>query len=296
MDIQEKYPALFTGVGKLKSYKLKLHINADVTPVAQSVRRLPFGLRDKVDDKLDKLLDMRIIEEVPEATPTTWVSPLVVVLKADGKDIRVCVDMRRANQAIIRERHPIPAIEEVLYDLNGATVFSKIHLKWGFHQIELDSRAITTFITHRGLYRYRRLMFGITSAPEKYQKIISDVLAGCSGVANIADDLVINRTDLEEHDSNLRKVLTRLEEQLLTVNGEKCQFRLPRLTFFGHELSARGSAPIVNARPPQNVSEVRCFVQLVQYSAKFILAFTTPVEKGRTVCMGTRSRRCLPQA
>ena len=117
------------------------------------MRRLPFGLRDKVDEKLDELLDMGIIEEVPEATPTTWVWPLVVVPKVGGKDIRVCVDMRRANEAIIRERHPIPTIEEVLYDLNGATVFSKIDLKWRFHQIELeeDSRAITTFITHRGL-------------------------------------------------------------------------------------------------------------------------------------------------
>ena len=144
----------------------ELHINEDVTPVAQSVRRLPFGLRNKVDEKLDELLDIGTIEEVLEATPTTWVSPLVVVPKADGKDIRVCVDMRRANEAIIRERHPIPTIEEVLYDLNGATVFSKIDLRWGLHQIEQeeDSRAITTFITHRGLYRYRRLMFGITSA------------------------------------------------------------------------------------------------------------------------------------
>lgn len=251
------------------------------------MRRLPFGLRDKVDEKLDKLLDMGIIEEVPEATPTTWVSPLVVVPKAGGKDIRVCVDMRRANEAIIKERHPIPTIEEVLYDLNGATVFSKIDLKWGFHQIEPeeDSRAITMFITHRGLYRYRRLMFGVTSAPEKYQKIISDVLAGSSGVANIADDLVIYGTDLEEHDSNLRKVLTQLEEQGLTVNGDKCQFRLPRLAFFGHELSARGIAPseekiaaVVNARPPQNVSEVRSFVQLVQYSAKFIPDFAQAAE------------------
>ena len=195
--------------------------------------------------------------------------------------------MRRANEAIIRERHPIPTIEEVLYDLNGATVFSKIDLKWGFHQIELeeDSRAITTFITHRGLYRYRRLMFGITSAPEKYQKIISDVLAGCSGAANIAYDLVIYGTDLEEHDSNLRKVLTRLEEQGLTVDGEKCQFRLHRLTFIGHELSARGITPseekiaaVVKARPPQNVSEVRSFVQLVQYSAKFIPDFAQVAE------------------
>ena len=206
--------------------------------------------------------------------------PLVVVPKADGKDIRVCVAMRRANEPTVRERHPIPTIEEVLNDLNGATVFSMIDLKWGFHQIQLveDSRIITTFITHRGLYRYRRLMFGITSAPEKYQKIISNVLAGCSGVANIADDLVIHETDLEEHDSNLRKVLTRLEEQGLTVNEKKkWQFRLPRLTFFGHELSARGNAPseekiaaVVNVRPPQKVSKGRSFVQLVQYSAKII--------------------------
>ena len=209
-------------------------------------------------------------------------SPLVVVPKADGKDIRVCFDMRRANKAIVRERHPIPTLQEVLYDLNGATVFSKIDLKWGFHQIELeeDSRDITTFVSNRRLYRYRRLMFGITSAPEKYQKIVSDVLAGCSGVANIADDLIIYGTDLIEHDLNLRKVLERLREKGLTLNGDKCQFRMQSLTFFGHDLSAGGIAPseekvaaLVNARPPQNVSEVRSFVQLAQFSAKFIPNF-----------------------
>ena len=116
--------------------------------VAQPVRRLPFGLRDKVDEKLDDLLDKDIIEEVPN-TPTTWVSPLVVAPKPDG-DIRECIDMRRANKAIVRERHPIPTIEEILYDLNGSTVFSKFLLKWGFHQVELEeeSREITTFVTH----------------------------------------------------------------------------------------------------------------------------------------------------
>ena len=107
---------------------------------------------------------MDITEEVPN-TPTTWVSPLIVAPKPDG-DIRVCVDMRRANEAIVRERHPIPTIEEILYDLNGSTVFNKIDLKWGFHLIELEesSREITTYTTHRGLYRYKRLMFGISSA------------------------------------------------------------------------------------------------------------------------------------
>ena len=109
-----------------------------MTPIAQPVRRLPFGLRDKVDGKLDELLEKGIIEEIPEATPTRWVSPLVVVPKAGSQDIRVCIDMRRANEAIVRERHPIPTLQEVIYDLNSATVFSKIDLKWGFHQIELE--------------------------------------------------------------------------------------------------------------------------------------------------------------
>lgn len=140
-----------------------------------------------------------IIEEA--VGPTEWVSALVVVPKPN-KDVRICVDMRRANEAIVRERHPIPTIEEVLYDMNGATVFSKLDLRWGFHQIVLSekSRPITTFVTHRGLYRYKRLSFGINSAPEKYQKIVKDLLQGCFGVANIVDDLIIYGCGMREHD------------------------------------------------------------------------------------------------
>ena len=90
-----------------------------------------------------------------------WVSPVVIVPKPSG-DIRLCVNMRRANRAIVRERHPIPTVDDVLYQLNGSTVFSKLDLRWGFHQSELEeqSRKITTFITHKGLFRYKRLMFG----------------------------------------------------------------------------------------------------------------------------------------
>lgn len=249
------------------------------------MRRLPFGLRDKVDKKLDELLQEDIIEEVP-CGPTEWTSPLVVVPKPDG-DIRICVDMRRANGAIERERHPIPTIEEVLHDLNGSTVFSKLDLRWGFHQIELDeeSRQITTFVTHRGLYRYKRLMFGITSAPEKYQKIVSDVLQGCEGVANIADDVIVHGCGIEQHDKNLLAVLDRLRQCGLTLNPNKCQFRLPKLTFFGHDLSKSGVTPseekvaaVQNAKPPKNVAEVRSFLGLVQYCAKFLPNFAQEAE------------------
>ena len=103
-DIRTEYADILVGVGKLKHYQLTLHINKDVKPVAQGVRRLPFGLRDKVDEKLDDLLAKDIIEEAPNS-PTEWASPLVVVSKSDS-DVRVCIDMRRANEAIVRERHP----------------------------------------------------------------------------------------------------------------------------------------------------------------------------------------------
>jgi hypothetical protein len=178
-DVRDEYKDILRGVGLLKGYELKLNIDESVQPIAQPVRRIPYGIRDKVDEKLGELLSLGIIEEVPEG-PTEWVSPLVVAPKDNG-DIRICVDMRRANDAIIRERQPIPTVDELLHDLNGSTVFSKLDLKWGFHQIQLseESRHITTFATHRGLYRYTRLMFGVSSAPEKYQQIIRDVFRDC---------------------------------------------------------------------------------------------------------------------
>ena len=121
---------------------------------------------------------MDIIEPVEGQTP--WVSPVVVVPKQND-EICLCVDMRRANEAIVRERYPIPTVDKVLQSLNQSTVFSKLDLKWGYHQLELrpDSRSITTFSTHCGLYWYKRLMFGISSAPEVYQRVIQQSLEGC---------------------------------------------------------------------------------------------------------------------
>ena len=98
---REKYKALFTGVGLLKGYELKLHIDESVKPVAQPVRRIPFGLREKVDKKHDQLLELDIIEEVPDG-PSGWISPLVVASKGD-RDIIVYVNMPPANEAIIHE-------------------------------------------------------------------------------------------------------------------------------------------------------------------------------------------------
>ena len=257
---------------------MKPNVATSVKLVAQPVRRIPFGVREKVEKKVDELLACGIIEEVPEG-PASWVSPLVVVPKPDSV-VRICVDMRSANQAIIRERQPIPTVEEVLQDLNGSTVFSHVDLKWGFHRILLakESRYVTTFVTLRGLYRYTRLMFGVTSAPEKYQQIIRDVLRGCEGIINIADDLVIHANSVEQHDERLFVVLNWSKEVGLALNGGKikCDLRLPRLTFFGHQVTQNGVEQ--NADPPQNASEARSFLGLAQFVSKFIPDLCTVAE------------------
>ena len=152
-EIQALFDDCCKGVGKLKNFQLQLHVDENVKPIVQPLRRLPFALRDKVAQKLRELEDDDIIERVEGPTP--WVSPLVVIPKNNYTDVRICVDMRQANKAIVRERHPIPTIDEVLLDLNRSTVFSKLDIKSAYRQIELTekSREVTTFVSHLGLYR-----------------------------------------------------------------------------------------------------------------------------------------------
>ena len=286
-ELKAKYPSVFQGIGKLKDYRLKLHIDPSVTPVVQKMRRVPFSIKDKVTTKVNELLEKDIIEKVEG--PTVWVSPVVVAPKPSG-DIRLCVDMRRANEAIIRERLPIPTIDEVLESLNGSGVFSKLDLRWGFHQIELDpeSRDITAFATHDGIFRYKRLSFGVNAAPEKYQHIITQSMAGLQGVANIADDRIVHGRDTEEHDKNLHGVLQRLSEKQLTLNAEKCTFRISKVVFMGLLLSKHGVGPtkekvraVAEASQPQTPSEVRSFLGLVGFSARFIPDFATTADPVR---------------
>ena len=274
----------FDGLGKLKGYQAKIHVNPDVPPVAQHPRPIPFSMRPKLAAKLDELIKFDVIEKVEG--PTSWVSPVVIIPKSNG-DIRLCVDMRRANKAVIRERHPIPTVDEVLHNMNGSTVFSKLDLKWGFHQIELteESRDITTFVTHKGLFRYKRLMFGISSAPELYQYIIQQVIADCDGAQNISDDVFVHGRTAEEHDDRLQKVLECMQRKGLTLNKGKCIYGMDKITFMGHILSDRGIGPteghvkaVLEAREPETAAEVRSFLGLVNFSARYIPNLATTAE------------------
>ena len=130
-----------------------------VKPIIQPQRKIPFAKREKFDKVLDELEESEIIETVEG--PTDWISNVVLTPKADPTQIRMNIDMTTANTAIKRTRHVIPTVEELRYKLNGAKHFTKLDMKHGYMQMELNpqSRPITTFYTHRGLRRSSRLMF-----------------------------------------------------------------------------------------------------------------------------------------
>ena len=129
--------------------------------------------------------------------------------------------------------------------MNGSKVFSKFNLKWGYHQLELsrESRQITTFMTHKGLYRYKRLLFGVSTASELYQHEISTALAGIEGIDNISDDIIVHGPDKKTHDQRLLKTMERLRQHGSTLNADKCQFNVDRLVFMGILVSEKEIGP-----------------------------------------------------
>ena len=233
-DMESQYPELFRGLGKLKDTNIKLHIDTAVTPIAQSHRIIPFHMRRKVEEELVRLEKLDIIEKVEGPTP--WVSPIVAVPKPKSpNEVRICIDMRMPNTAIQRERHITPTPDDILCNLNGATVFSKLDLNNGYHQLELDpsSRYITTFSTHCGRRRYKRMNFGINSAAEIFQNAIRYCILDIPGCINVSDEIMIYGVNQEAHDKSLTSVMERLKEKGLTLNRNKCAFNKTNLELFG---------------------------------------------------------------
>ena len=225
LDLCDKYAS----VSRTRQVERRENKVESVVPVAQSPRQIPFHLRDKVEKECERLEKMDLIEPVNGATP--WVSNLVVAPKANTpNDIRLCVDMRKANQAIKRECQVTPTIDNIILELNGSAVFSKDDLYKGFHQCVLseESRNMTVFATHVGLR-----CFGVCSAPEIFQNKIRQVIEGLSGKLNISDNIIIHGKTHAEHDRNFKSVLQRLSEKGLTLNRDKCEFRQNKLKFYG---------------------------------------------------------------
>lgn len=170
----------------------------------------------------------------------------------------------------------------------------KIKIKWNYFIIQAElapeSREITTFIAKGGLYRYKRLMFGISCAPEIFQKIMEQILSVLEGCANFSDDIIVFGSTKEEHDIRLKAVLDRLEDFNVTLNKNKCVFGCEEIKFLGHHLSSNGIRPLHDKvlsvkqfREPNTGEEVRSFLGLVNYVGRFIPNLATISEPLRSL-------------
>ena len=218
---------------------------------------------------------MGVISKVDEPTP--WCAGMVVVPKKGGA-IRICIDLKPLNGNVLREVHPLPRVDETLAQLSGAKVFGKLDANSGFWQIPLakQSRHLTTFITPFGQYCFNKLPFGISSAPEHFQKHMSKILEGLEGVLCLMDDILVFGGNAAEHDERLKAVLTQIAAAGATLNPTKCEFSKSKLKFLGHIIDQQGiradpdkTTAIIEMKPPSNVPELRRFMGMVNQLGKF---------------------------
>ena len=181
-SIQRNYPQLFTGLGTMGSeYTIKLKPNPK--PYSLSTpRNIPLPLRGKVKEELERMTKLGVISKVE--TPTEWCAGMVVVPKKSSGSIRICVDLRPLNENVMRENFPLPKVDEILAQLAGARVFSKLDANMGFWQIPLspECRSLTTFITPFGRFHFNKLPFGVSCASELFQRRMAVILEGLEGV------------------------------------------------------------------------------------------------------------------
>ncbi|KAL7861729.1 hypothetical protein SRHO_G00131700 [Serrasalmus rhombeus] len=238
-------------------------------------RRISLPLMPRVKEELNRMEQQGVISKVEQ--PTEWCAPMVVVPKQMGK-VRICTDLTELNKSVLRERHPLPSVEHTLGQLAGARVFSKLDANSGFWQIPLskESSLLTTFITPFGRYCYNRLCFGISSAPEHFQKRMTQLLEGLEGVLCQMDDVLIWGATQQQHDGRLRATLSRLQEAGVTLN-EKCEFSKSQIKFLGQIIEASGvradpeKVKAVKAmREPENISEVRGLLGMMNHLGKFL--------------------------
>ncbi|XP_022780500.1 uncharacterized protein K02A2.6-like [Stylophora pistillata] len=166
-------------------------------PRYKKQRPVPAPLEERLKQEIERIIQEQVIEE---AAGASWISPVQIVYKGNG-ELRVCVDLREANKAVIRERFQIPRIQDLLRQLNGTRLLLTLDLRKAYWQVHLaeESREITLFRATGKVYQFKRLPFGLASAPEVYQRIMSIMCEGLSGVLSYFDDVVVYGSTPEEH-------------------------------------------------------------------------------------------------
>ncbi len=276
-DVLDKHSSVFEeGLGTLKGFEAHINVDPTATPRFYKPRSVPYALRQKIETELDRMLGEGIIEPVKYSE---WACPIVPVLKPDSS-VRICGDFKlTVNRVSKLEQYPIPTLEDLCTKLSGGQKFSKLDMSHAYQQLLLDeeSRKYVVINTHKGLFRYTRLPFGVASAPAIFQRMIESVLQGLDYSAGYLDDIINTGVDDAAHLRVLDSVLQRLSDAGLRLRRDKCVLMAEEVEYLGYKLDAEGLHPvekkisaIQDAKVPQDVKELRAYLGILNYYHRFL--------------------------
>ena len=279
-DFTDVFPDELPGIPPVREIEFSIDLIPGAEPISKAPYRMaPIELKE-LKEQLQELLDNGFIR--PSVSP--WGAPVLFVKKKDGS-MRLCIDYRELNRITIRNRYPLPRIDDLFDQLQGARHFSKIDLRSGYHQLRVREQDVpkTAFRTRYGHYEFLVMPFGLTNAPAVFMDLMNRVFHEFLDkfVIVFIDDILVYSKSEEEHEQHLSMVLEVLRQQRLYAKFSKCEFWLDRVAFLGHIVSADGITmdpakveAITKWPRPTNVTEVRSFLGLAGYYRRFVEGFS----------------------
>ena len=279
-EFNDVFPEDLPGLPPEREVEFEIELLPGMSPISQAPYRMAPAELKELKVQLQELLDKGFVR--PSFSP--WGAPVLFVRKKDGT-LRLCIDYRQLNKVTVRNKYPLPRIEDLFDQLQGATVFSKIDLRSGYHQLRIKESDVpkTAFRTRYGHYEFLVMPFGLTNAPAVFMDLMNRVFKPYLDkfVIVFIDDILVYSRTREEHEKHLKVVLEILRERQLYAKFSKCEFWLDKVIFLGHVISAEGIyvdpskiAAIVNWEPPSSVTEVRSFLGLAGYYRRFVQDFS----------------------
>lgn len=273
----QTFPDIFNEkAGRTTKVKHEIKLLPGSQPCNLPPYRIAPARKHVVEENLQEMFQQDFI--TPSNSP--WSSPVVLAPKKDGT-LRFCIDYRKLNAMTIRDAYPIPRIDDTLDSLQEAKFISTLDLRTGYWQVEMDknSREKTAFITHKGLFEFKVMPYGLTNAPATFQRLMDRVLAGLKWRCCLVyiDDVIIYSNSFEQHLKDLTSVFDSLRSANLTLKASKCHFCRPETKYLGHIITRDGIKPdpeliksVMNFPKPTKIKDVQSFLGLTGYYRRFI--------------------------
>ncbi|GJY59744.1 putative reverse transcriptase domain-containing protein [Tanacetum coccineum] len=279
-DFPEVFPEDLPGLPPTRQVEFQIDLVPGAAPVARAPYRLAPSEMEELSTQLQELSDKGFIR--PSSSP--WGAPVLFVKKKDGS-FRMCIDYRELNKLTVKNRYPLPRIDDLFDQLQGSSVYSKIDLRSGYHQLRVRNEDIpkTAFRTRYGHYEFQVMPFGLTNAPAVFMDLMNRVCRPYLDkfVIVFIDDILIYSKTKEEHDVHLRLILELLKKEELYAKFSKCDFWLSKVQFLGHVIDSEGIhvdpakiESIKDWESPKTPTEIRQFLGLAGYYRRFIEGFS----------------------